>query len=105
MVTVEELVEMAKVANGRRRNRIVGKAEAKRFVELLAEVENDPDARQIRVYSRGGFVANSYNFRAVISVFVAERDAEGKWVVGCRTVDAKRGHGQGALETVNGRAV
>jgi hypothetical protein len=104
MVTVEELVEMAKGANGRRRQRIVGRSEARDFAELLADNEKNPDVHSIRVYSRDGFVANSYNYPVVISVFNAQRNATtGEWKVDCRTVDAKRARSQGALTTINGR--
>ncbi len=104
MVTLDELTQMAHEANGKRRQRTVGQKEATSFLDLLREVENDSKVAAIRVYSRDGFVANSYNYRAFISVFCGERDMiTGEWRVDCRTVDAKRAHGSAALITVNGR--
>lgn len=104
MITLDELLEMAKVANGRRRNRLIGEKEANILLDLLEKAENDETIKTIKVYSRQGFVANSYRSKCDISYFYASRRDNG-WHVYAHTTDAKRSYGQGALVTVNGRGI
>lgn len=101
MKTLDELLEMAKVANGRAKNRTIGKAEAEILLEKIATAKDD--AHTIRVYSRQGFVANSYKWRAKICYFEANK-VDGQWSIIATSGDAKRSYGNGALVTVNGRA-
>ena len=101
MQTINDLMEMAKSANGRARTRTIGKSEAQEILDLVASA--DDKVNTIRVYSRDGFVANSYKYRADIRYFEATRK-DGKLVIGASYGDAKRSHGNGALVTINGRA-
>jgi hypothetical protein len=96
-----KLMEMAEKVNGRARNRTIGKDEAQILIDTVAAAPET--AHTIRVYSRQGFVANSYKYRAEIRYFQAVRH-EGEWIYSAATCDAKRSHGQGALVTINGRA-
>ncbi len=102
MQTINDLMEMAKKVNGRARNRTIGEVEAKEIMELVANA--DDMTNTIRVYSRDGFVPNSYKYRCEIRYFEATRK-EGKLVIGAGYGDAKRSHGNGALVTVNGRGI
>jgi len=99
-----QLVEMAKSVNGRARSRILGQKEAQTILDLVAEHNATPTIHTIRVYSRDGFVANSYNYRAETRYFEATRNPEGHFVVRVGACDAHRAHGSGALVTINGRA-
>lgn len=101
MQTINELMEMAKRVNGRARARTIGRDEAQEIIDLVAKA--DETVNTIRVYSREGFVPNSYKYRCDIRYFEANRK-EGKLVIGASYGDAKRSHGNGALVTVNGRA-
>jgi hypothetical protein len=102
MKTLDELLEMAKVANGRAKNRTIGKAEAEILLGKIAAAGDD--THTIRVYSRQGFVANSYKWRAEIRYFQASKQVDGQWIITATSGDAKRSYGYGALVTVNGRA-
>lgn len=102
MQTINDLMEMAKQVNGRARNRTIGEAEAKEMMELVANA--DSTVHTIRVYSRDGFVPNSYKYRCEIRYFEAVRK-EGELVIGASYGDAKRRHGNGALVTINGRRI
>jgi len=99
-----QLVEMAKAVNGRARTRILGQTEAQTILDLVAQHNETNTVQTIRVYSRDGFVANSYNYRSETRYFEATRNAEGQLVVGVGACDAHRAHGCGALITINGRA-
>jgi hypothetical protein len=94
-------MEKAKKVNGRARTRTIGKAEAQEIIELVANA--DESIHTIRVYSRDGFVPNSYKYRCDIRYFEAIRKSDG-FVIRASYGDAKRSHGQGALVTINGRA-
>lgn len=101
--TVSSLMNLAKSANGRARNRTIGEKEAQAILDL---VENASDSdRKIRVYSFDGFVANSYKYHAEIRYFEARRTESGEFNIIASYGDAKRPHGEGALITVNGRAL
>ena len=97
-----ELLEMAAKVNGRARNRIIGKVEAEILMDTVASAPEK--AHTIRVYSRDGFVPNSYKYRAEIRYFEATRTDSGEWKYTASYCDAKRSHGNGALVTINGRA-
>jgi hypothetical protein len=101
MQTINDLMEMAKKANGRARARTIGEAEAQAMLNLVADA--DDTVNTIRVYSQNGFVPNSYKYRCDIRYFEANR-RDGELVIGASTTDAKRSRGVGALVTVNGRA-
>lgn len=102
--TIDSLMEMAVVANGRRRNRTIGEIEAGILLDLLEKAKVDEKIKEIRVYSRQGFVANAYRSRCDISYFSATRHGD-EFRVSAYVTDAKRSHGQGALVTVNGRGI
>ena len=102
MQTINDLMDMAKAVNGRARSRTIGEGEAKEVMELVANA--DDATHTIRVYSREGFVPNSYKYRCEIRYFEATRK-EGKLVIGASYGDAKRSHANGALATVNGRGI
>jgi hypothetical protein len=96
---------MVKKVNGRRKQRTLSTSDVDMFYAKLNEVWEDKNIHTIRVYSSDGFVANSYSYRADISVIEAQRDLEtGQFEISVFTVDAKRSRGQGALITINGRA-
>lgn len=102
MITVEELQEKVAKANGTRKTRILSQKDVERFVELVNAA--DEKTHTIRVYSSDGFVPNSYKYRSYISYLQANRNPEtGKFQIGASTTDAKRSHGNGSLETINGR--
>lgn len=98
-----QLVEMASAVNGRARSRTIGQKEAQTILGLVAQHQNSQEVHTIRVYSNGGFVANSYNFRADVRYFEATRNELGEFVVRAGSCDAHRSHGSGALITINGR--
>lgn len=102
MQTINDLMDMAKKVNGRARSRTIGESEAKEMLKLVANA--DDNVRTIRVYSRDGFVPNSYKYRCEIRYFEATRK-DGKLVIGASYGDAKRSHGNGSLVTVNGRGI
>lgn len=102
--TVEQLVEMAKTVNGKARNRTVATREAQEIIDLVDQHRENQDTHTIRVYSRDGFVANAYNYRADIRYFEATRNADGEFVIKAGMTGAKRSHGSGALVTINGRS-
>lgn len=100
--TVNDLMEMAAKVNGRAKQRTIGMVEAE---TMLQEIRSAGDnVNTIRVYSRDGFVPNSYKYRVVICYFEAYRNEDGSFNVIASQSDAKRSRGQGALVTVNGRA-
>ena len=101
MQTINDLMEMAKEANGRARVRTIGETEAQAILNLVADADDTVDT--IRVYSHDGFVPNSYKFPCDIRYFAASR-RDGELVISASTTDAKRSRGQGALVTVNSRA-
>lgn len=102
----EIIATAAQKANGRRKDRIVTKNDILRFEEMVNQYLDNREIKSIRVYSSHGFVANSYKWRAEISVLQATRNEEtGELVISGFTVDAKRSYGSGALVTINGRAV
>lgn len=106
MITINDLQEKVSKANSTSKARILRPADVAQFVELVNEKENDATVQTIRVYSSDGFVPNSYKYRADISYLQATRNAEtGKFEVGAGTVDAKRSRGNGALVTINSRAL
>ena len=100
-ITPELKEVLMSMAPKSKRKRVVGEREIDRFIEVAEAVQDS--AKSIRVYSRGGFVANSYNWRATIQAIHAEKRDDGEWSVGIVEVDAKRPHGSGALVTVNSR--
>jgi hypothetical protein len=100
---INDLMEMAGRVNGRARTRTIGKKEASEMLELVKKLQGDEKVTNIRVYSREGFVPNSYKYRAEIRGFEARR-VKGKLTVCAITVDAKRSLGNGSLVTVNSRA-
>ena len=102
MYTLNELMKMAKRANGRNRRRTIGKAEAETILSLVESA--DDKAHTIRVYSGDGFVPNSYKWPVSIAYFEAQRQENGDWRIIATSCDAKRSHGNGALTTINGRA-
>lgn len=102
MLNVNDLQEMVAQANGRRKNRILSPHDVERFVSLVNNATLEQHT--IRVYSSGGFVANSYKFRAEISYLQATRNETGEFEVGAGTTDAKRSFGAGSLVTINGKA-
>lgn len=95
----QEIEEMVKAVNGRRRSRIIGKHEIDNFLELMAEHADDLTTR-IRVYSRDGFVANSYKYAAPISYLEATRNEAGEWNVRADKCDAKKSWGNGSTTVV-----
>lgn len=102
---MENLEELVKSANGRRRNRIITASDIARFNEIFDANKDDPEVHSIRVYpADGAFVANSYDYCAEVTCIVAERDREGGWIVNAKTVDAHRSHGSAATATINNRA-
>ena len=103
MLTVSDLVESVANANGSRRTRVLDRSDVELFVELVNRANDN--IHTIRVYSSAGFVANSYKYRADISYLQADRQEDGTFHCYASTCDAKRSHGNGALVTVNGRAV
>jgi len=101
-MNVNEIRKLAEKANGRRKWRTLDESDVQRFVKLFEENCNNEKIHTIRVYSSEGFVPRSYKWRAPISVLEARRTEEGFEFVGF-VVDAKRGYGQGSLQTVNSR--
>lgn len=101
--TIDSLMEMAAVVNGRRRRRILDESDAAKLLQFMADAPED--TRTIRVYSSEGFVANSYRSAAPISYFFARKDGNGEWIVNANVTDAKRSYGRGALVTVNGQGI
>ena len=101
-ITPEQVVALAKDVNGRARKRIVGETEAQKILDILADA--DADVTNVRVYSRHGFVANSYRYPATIRYFYAQRRDDGTFVIGADETRAQRAYGAGALVTVNGHA-
>lgn len=103
MLNVNDLQEMVAQANGRRKNRILSPRDVERFVSLVNSAT--PEQHTIRVYSSGGFVANSYKFRAEISYLQATKNEAGEFKVVAKTADAHKSYGAGSLVTINGKAV
>ena len=103
MYTLENLMELAKSANGRAKKRTIGKGEAAEMLGLLEKYQNDENVEVIRVYSQQGFVPNSYKFRCDIRYFEAKK-VDGIFKVLASFSSAQRSRGHGALVTVNGRA-
>lgn len=101
MQTLNDLMEMAKSANGKARQRTIGKAEATEILKLVERA--DDSVHTIRVYSHDGFVPNSYKYRCEIRYFEATRK-DGELVIRTGYCDAKRSRGEGAIVTINGRA-
>jgi hypothetical protein len=103
---VTTISDAIKNANGTRRQRTVGDREAADLQNMLTDFGHDPQIHTIRVYSRQGFVANAYKYRADISVLEARRNKEtNQFEFYGFHVDAKRPHGSGSLITINGRAI
>ena len=99
--TIQKVMEIAKQVNGRRKNRILFLSDVEDLFDCIAE---HPDAGAIRSYSKHGFVANAYKWRAEIVYCQATRNEDGSWSVGVYVTDAKRPYGNGSLLTVDGRA-
>lgn len=99
--TFDDVMELAKKANGRSRRRTIGKTEVNEMMELIAAAGDH--VHTIRVYSFDGFVPNSYKWPVSICYLEARRGEDGEFAVIATTTDAKRSHGNGALVTVNGR--
>lgn len=105
-MNAQEIKELARKINGRARNRTLCQHDIDRFVELVEMHKNNPEVTAIRVYSWDGFVPHAYKWRAEIAALTAVRNAEsGELVIGGGWFDAHRPHGNGALVTVNQRAV
>jgi hypothetical protein len=102
MQTITDLMDMARAANGRARTRTLTHAEAQEMLDLITHAAED--THTIRVYSRDGFVPNSYFGRADIRYFEAKRQTDGTFTVIATYTGAKRSHGNGALVTINSRS-
>ena len=98
----KELIERARILQGRRRSRFVSEAEVDRMAEL--DRKRSLDGKEIRIYSYDGFVANAYDYRCMIDYIHRSYDENGKKHFTIGQTDAKRPRGDGALVTVNGRA-
>ncbi len=96
---MQRLTAKVEAANGRRRSRIVGGEEIRKFVELALE---NP-GKAVTVYSFDGFVPNSYSYRAPITVLVRPEGESGLAKAFARVVDAKRTGGRGSLMVVGGQ--
>lgn len=96
-----QIADAIKKANGHLRSRKLFDASATLMESMINEAA--PTTNEIRIY--GGFVANSYKWKASTALIVATRNDAGEWTVTGRAVDAKRPYGSGAHVTVNGRAV
>jgi hypothetical protein len=97
------LLEKALALAGKRRNRTIGKKEIEKLCEL--DRKTSLNGKSIRVYSRDGFVANSYNKGFFTPIDFIERwydNGVKKFTVS--QAGANRSHGNGALVTVNGKA-
>lgn len=85
-------MQVAAVANGRRRYRKFYPADAE---ALLNAMRYNPTAARIRVYSRDGFT----RFPSRIVVVTALRDGN-RWQLSAETAPSRRPDGRGALVIV-----
>ena len=98
--TIEQIMTVAKLVNGQRRNRILFLSDVE---DLMDAIDQHPDAKTIRSYSKHGFVANSYKWRAEIVYCQATKNDNDSYDIVVRNADAKRSFGAGALVTIDGR--
>lgn len=99
---IDRIMEQAKTVDGKRRNRILYRGDARDLLKLISE---HPEARTVRSYSRDGFVANSYKYQSHITRATGTRKDDGTWSIVVDTGSANRSHGEGALLTVDNRGV
>jgi len=98
---INKMIKAAKEMKGKRRNRFIDESE----INIMAKLDRKRslNGKTIRVYSKDGFVANSYKYRADIDA-IERTYIDNKKVFAVIQVGAKRSHGGGALVTVNSRA-
>lgn len=100
--TVDAIMELARPVNGRSRTRILYRGDAQ---DILNTLDAHPDCTTARSYSRDGFVPNAYKYPADIVCAEATKRTDGTYAITVIRVGAKRSRGEGALITVNGRAL
>ena len=90
-MNVNDIMNMAKEIEGRRRVRTLTEADAEKAIEIMESCLY----KSFAVYANGGdFVSNSYRYRAPMSVINGTLTDNG-WKVNVGTTDAKRGNGRG----------
>lgn len=94
---ISTLLPQIEQMQGRRSKRVIGEAD---IIDVLNDIDLEAP-RRVREYAAGGFVSNSYKYRADISYIEAERQGNSdEYEIRFGVTGAKRSYGKGLLTVI-----